>query len=397
MTHNRVELSTNASRPASGGGALFALGFRPLYLLAALGAAALLPLWLWVLHGGWVPASGLSPVLWHAHEMLFGVMGAVVVGFLFTAGKAWTGRATPRGFELCAFALLWVLARIAGAIAPYEVFAVVDAFFLPVAALRLAEVLWRAGNRRNLPIALVLALLGVANLVFHLRASGLVDGDALWALHAGLATLTLMETLIGGRIIPVFTRNATGRDIKVPLGVERSALLLTAAGLAAWLIAPSSPLSAVALAAGAAAQAARMWCWQPWTTKGRPILWALPLAYAWIPVGLFLLAVASWTGASTSSGVHALAVGGAGGLVIAMITRTARGHTGRPLTAGKLEVLAYLLVASAAVLRVGAPYLGGHYFVAVQMSAWLFATAFLIYVWVYAPWLTAPRADGRPD
>lgn len=385
-------------RPApSTGVALLALAFRPFYLLAAIATAVLIPLWLWSLNGGWVPASGLSPMLWHGHEMLFGVMGAVVVGFLFTAGKTWTGLQTPRGAELAAFALVWVAARLAAPLAPYKVFFFLDVMFLPAAAIRFADLLWRSKNHRNLPVALVLGVLGFTNLIFHLQAIGALGSSAVWSLHAGLATLTMMETLIGGRVIPFFTRSATGQDVTVAPAVDRATIVLTVLALLAWLVRDTGALTGTLLVLAAGAQMLRVWCWRPWSTARHPILWALPLAYAWIPLGLLLLAVASLTAGGASSGLHALAVGAAGGLVIAMITRTARGHTGRPLRVGKSEIAAYVLVAVAAMTRVSAPLWGQAYPAAIGLAGVCFSAAFLIYTCVYASWLIAPRADGRPD
>jgi len=378
--------------------ALLSLAFRPLYLSAALGITILIPLWLWSLHGGWTPVSGLAPMYWHAHEMLFGVMGAVIVGFLFTAGKTWTGLQTPRGGELAAFVLVWIAARLTAILTPYPVFFFFDVVFLPAAALRFADLLWRAGNHRNLPVAAVLGMLGLANLVFHLRVAGVLEGGPLPALHAGLAVLVVMTSLIGGRVIPFFTRNATGREIVVPLHVDRAAMTLTPAGLLAWAAGwHAMPTSALLLLA-ACAHVLRLWHWRPLAGRGNPLLWALPLAYAWIPVALVLLAFAPWHAGLAAAGVHGLAVGAAGGLIIAMMTRTARGHTGRPLRASPAETMAYLLTFASAVLRVSAPGLpptleGA----AIHLAGLFFAVAFLIYAIVFAPWLFTPRADGRTD
>jgi uncharacterized protein involved in response to NO len=207
-----------------------------------------------------------------------------------------------------------------------------------------------------------------------------------------------MMSLIGGRVIPFFTRSATGRDIQVPVIVDRAAMTLTPLALLAWVCEAPAGVAAVLLLGAALAQAVRVAFWQPVAARGKPILWALPLAYVWIPIGLALLAAAQWMKIPTSAGVHALAVGAAGGLVIAMITRTARGHTGRTLQAGRPETLAYLLTFAAAVLRVSAAGLTGPLQgAAIHLAGLMFAAAFLVYAFVYSPWLIAARADGRPD
>lgn len=371
------------------------LAFRPFYLLAALAGVLLMPLWWAVFTGRLTPASGLAPVDWHGHEMLFGMVAAVVVGFVFTAGRTWTGLATPRGAQLGFLALLWLAARVAALLAPYPVFFLLDVAFLPLAAAVFLDLLLRAGNRRNLVVATLLGLLGTANLVFHLAVSGVLDLSPTRALHAGLALLVLLETLMAGRVVPFFTRNATpGLQNTVPAWRERLLGGLTLLALAMWLA--GLRLAIPLLTAAALLHAWRLYSWRPGVTLGRPILWSLHLAYAWIPLGLALLALALVTQAPVSPALHALTVGATGGLLIAMMTRTARGHTGRPLAAGRAEAAAYALVALAAALRVAVPMLAPPAYRPGVLAAGLcFAAGFAIYLGVYTQWLLSPRADGQ--
>ncbi len=376
---------------------LLRLGFRPFYLGAAVFAMLAVPLWTALLLGQVTLSLNLSPVLWHAHEMLFGFAVAVIVGFLLTAGKAWTGLATPRGGVLAALALLWLAARLAAVVAPYAWYAVLDLLLLPVVAAVLVSVLLRAGNRRNLPLGVILVLLALANLCFHLAVLGLLDIAPVRALHGGLALIVMIECVIAGRVIPAFTMSALpGLKLQTPRRLEQLTLAATALALAAWVLLPLHGITAAALALAALLHAARLWQWQPWRTRARPILWVLHLAYAWIPLGFGLLAWAQVGGVGVSAGVHALAVGATGGLIIGMITRTARGHTGRPLRASRLEVASYLLVTGAALVRVLLPIVAPQQFVlwlVVAASAW--ALAFALYLWVFAPWLVSPRLDGK--
>jgi uncharacterized protein involved in response to NO len=376
---------------------LLRLGFRPFYLGAAVFAMLAVPLWIAVLLGTMTMNIGISPLLWHAHEMLFGFAVAVIVGFLLTAGKAWTGLATPRGASLAALALLWLAARVAVFVAPYSVYALLDVLLLPLVAAILTRVLWRAGNLRNLVMGAILALLALANLCFHGAVLGLLDLAPVRALHAGLALVVMIECVIAGRVIPAFTMSALpGKPLKVPRALELATLATSALALMAWVLLPANAVTAAALAVAGLLHAARPWQWQPWRTHARPILWVLHLAYAWIPIGLLLLAWAQLGGVGSSAGVHALAVGATGGLIIGMITRTARGHTGRPLRASGLEVAAYALVAAAALARVALPLL-----VPQQMLLWLvvaaaaWAAAFALYLVVFAPWLVGARLDGK--
>ncbi|WP_088279141.1 NnrS family protein [Ideonella sp. A 288] len=388
--------STGAATPPARGWPVLRLGFRPFYLGAAVFAVLAVPLWVAMLLGA-VPAQmALPPMLWHAHEMLFGFAAAVIVGFLLTAGKAWTGLATPRGAGLGALALLWLAARVAGVWGPQPLFAVLDVALLPLVAGLLTTVLLRAGNRRNLPLALILLLLGAANGVFHLAALGRIDVSPLAALHAGLALIVMIECVMAGRVVPAFTISATpGLKLASHPRLDIATLALTALGLAGWVLLPAGPLTAVLLAAAAALHAHRLWRWQPGVTRGRPILWILHLSYAWIPLGLALLALSQVGVLGVSHGVHALAVGATGGLIIGMVTRTARGHTGRPLKVSRAEVAAYALVMAAALLRALVPLAVPSSTVPLIAAALAWSTAFGLYLWVFTPWLLSTRLDGK--
>lgn len=376
---------------------LLRLGFRPFYIGGALIAALIVPLWVAMFLGQvqWAPA--VPPLLWHAHEMLFGFAVAIIVGFLLTAGKAWTGLATPRGVALGALAGLWLAARIASVVGPYALYAVLDMALLPLVAAILVRLFLRAGNHRNLPMGLILSLLACANLVFHLAVMGVLNVAAVTPLYAGLALIVMIECVIAGRVIPAFTMAVTpGLRLGATAWVERLTLGATALGLALWVFAPSGLPGLFMLALASVLHVKRLLAWRPAVTVKRPILWILHAAYAWIPVGLGLLALAQIGLVPVSAGVHALAVGATGGLIIGMITRTARGHTGRPLKATRPEVLAYVLVMSAAVLRVLLPLVSpGMLVVSLIGAAAAWSVAFAIYLWIFTPWLMRTRLDGK--
>lgn len=373
------------------------LGFRPFYLGAAAYGMLAIPLWIAVLLGKVSVNLTVSPVLWHAHEMLFGFAVAVIVGFLLTAGKTWTGLDTPRGGVLASLFGLWLAARLAAVFAPYPVYAWLDLLLLPLVAGIFIAVLLRAGGGRNLPLGAILLLMTMANAAFHGSLIGLIDIEPVRALHAGLALIVMIECVIAGRVIPAFTQSALpGLRLKVPPWLERATLGTTAIALALWALAPPNLFSATALGAAALLHVLRLLRWKPLRTRARPILWVLHLAYAWLPIGLVLLAMSLGGVVGVSSGIHAVAVGATGGLIIGMITRTARGHTGRPLQASRLEVAAYVLVACAAVSRVLLPLLAPQ-----QLVVWLVAAAaawgmaFALYLLVFAPWLVTARLDGK--
>jgi len=373
------------------------LGFRPFYLGGALLAALIVPLWVLMFLGGLQLTPSAPPLLWHAHEMLFGFAVSIIVGFLLTAGKAWTGLATPRGPWLGALALLWLAARLAAAVGPYALYAVLDVVLLPCVAIILVRLLLRSRNHRNLPLALILVLLASANLVFHLAVLGLLSLSPISPLYAGLALVIMMECVMAGRVVPAFTMSVTpGLKLVANVWVEGLALGLTAVGLALWVLAPAGLPTLVVLGLASALHLKRCLGWQPWITRDRPLLWILHASYAWIPVGLALLALAQMGWVPVSAGVHALGVGATGGLIIGMVTRTARGHTGRPLVASKAEVLAYALVMAAAVLRVLLPLVAPALYVfALVTAAMAWSVAFGIYLWVFTPWLVRTRLDGK--
>lgn len=375
--------------------ALFELGFRPFYLGGAVFAALALPLWLamWL---GALDFMGLPPLWWHAHELVFGFAAAIVAGFLFTAVRNWTGLPMPAGGVLGSFVGLWLAGRIGLALGHNLAIALVDSAFLLVLAAALARKFLRAGNRRNWTLVAVLVALSTANLVFHAAALGRVDVDPLRAIEAGLMLVVVLESIIGGRVVPGFTANAIPglRQFK-RVWLDRLAI---GGGVCAFALdiggAPPALAAAVALLA-AGLHGARLAGWNPWSTRHKPILWVLHLSYAWIPAGLALLGLAAYGVVPRSAAIHALAIGAMAGLIVGMITRTALGHTGRPLHAGRAEVAAYVLVHVAALLRVVAALVPAFYTSGLWLAGGAWTLAFAIYAVAYAPILARPRVDGR--
>lgn len=373
---------------------LWALAFRPFYLLAALFAAIAVPVWA-VAYSGAIELP-MAGIWWHAHEMIFGFAVAVIIGFLFTAGRAWTGIDTPAGGQLAALAALWLAGRLAMAFGSGVWVAVIDIAFLPLAAAALLRVLIKARSWRNYFVGVLPALLAVANLIFHLAVLGVIDADPLNAMHFALALVVMLETVIGGRVIPMFTFNSLRgirqwRNANFDLAaavVTALALVLWAAGVGGW--------AAVVSLIAALMQLVRWGGWNPWPTRKVPLLWILHASYLWIPLGLGLLAAAQWGILPRSAGIHALAIGATGGLIIGMITRTALGHTGRMLVAGRIETIAYGLVQIAALARVltvaaiPAATMGG-----IHLAATAWTLAFALYLWRYTPFLLNSRVDGK--
>ena len=377
--------------------ALFALGFRPFYLLASTFAALSIPLWA-LQFSGVLTRPYLSGPLWHAHEMLFGFTLAVIVGFLFTAGRNWTNQPTPTGWKLAFLAALWVAARLL-VLTPYALAAAAANVAFPLAAaVSLAIPFVKAKNIRNYFFVGLLVLLSIAAAFIHLSHLGVASAPAWLGVQIALDVVLFIICVMGGRVIPMFTHNgvpganATRRPLveKAALGSVLALLATDAVGLNGW------PLSLVAIVA-CVAHAWRWALWQPWKTLRVPLVWVLHLAYLWIPVHLLLRAFGELGLVTPSLATHALTVGAVGGLIIGMMTRTARGHTARPLRADRYETTCYVLVALAALARVAVPLVAPEQTVhAVLASAALWSAGFGVYAVRYWPVLSRPRLDGRP-
>lgn len=373
---------------------VLALGFRPFYLLAALLAALAIPLWIarWY---GVLPGLARVDLNWHMHEMVYGFALAVIIGFLFTAGRNWTGLWTPRRGHLALLAALWLAGRAAMLLLPPLAAAVVDLLFLPLAAWPMYRVLRRAGNKRNMFLVGLLGLLTAINAFYHLSVLGWLAMPAMHAMQAAILVIVLIEVAIGGRVIPGFTRNAVpGSSPVVHERRDRITMAVTAAAALGWVVGVPAPLAtALALAAGCA-QLTRLIGWQPHLTLSNPLLWILHASYAWIAGGFLLLSMAAAGVLSASAAFHALAVGSMAGLIVGMITRTALGHTGRALQAGRVELVMYLLVQAGALIRVlAAAGIGASWMLAAAAACW--TGAFLLYVAVYGRYLLRARVDGR--
>ncbi len=388
-------VAPGAPAPWLPGHALWRLGFRPFYLLAALLAAVAVPVWV-AQYLGWISWRPLG-LGWHMHEMVFGMAVAVIVGFLLTAVRAWTGLWTPREGHLAALAALWIAGRIAMLAAPPWLAALVDLAFLPLVAWPLFRVLRRAGNQKNQFLPVLLVLLAVANALYHATMLGWVALSPVAPVQGAILIIVLIESVIGARVIPMFTRNgAPGSKPLVDPRRDNVALGLTAATVIGWMLPlPPAAFAGIAIAAGCAALL-RLAGWQPQRTLGVPLLWILHLSYAWIPVGFFMLALAALHVVTPSAAFHALAVGSMAGLIIGMMTRTALGHTGRPLKAGAAETAMYWLIQLGALARVCAavgPAAAREACLVGAALAW--SLAFSLYVAVYGRYLWQVRIDGK--
>lgn len=388
--------STAAARRAYQGPALFSLGFRPFFFFGAIWSAAVVPLWLFsYFHGG----SAALTREWHIHEMIFGFLGAVIAGFLTTAVPNWTGRMPVIGAPLGGLVALWVLGRVAmlyqEVLGPAA--AVIDSLFF----LAFAAVIWRevlAGrNWRNLPVCFLVTLFALANVAFHLPIGAAADVGVRLALGAA----TLLIGLIGGRIVPSFTRNwMKARSLTpepAPFGsIDRIALGLTVVGAGLWVVAPQAVATGAALALAGAAHLVRLARWRGWRAAAEPLVWILHLGYGWLGAGLLLLggAVLDPSLVSRSAGIHALTAGAVGVMTLAVMTRATRGHTGRPLAADAGTKAIYLAINAAALLRVAAPFSGANQPLMLTVSGLVWSLAFGGFALAYGRMLVMPRPQA---
>jgi uncharacterized protein involved in response to NO len=385
--------------------ALWGYGFRPFFLGAGLLAALLIPWWAGALAWGIPLGTAWPPSLWHGHEMLFGFIAAAIAGFLLTAVPSWTGERGFAGWPLILLATLWMLGRAIMATSslwPVPWVAALDLLFLPALVALVLPPLVRAGNR-NTPLLAVLAALWVTDFSFFW---GLSHGDAAFARRAlliGIDIVMVFVTVIGGRIIPAFTSAALRQggiagSMRAWRGMSPAAVGSMAGVAAVDLWRPEGTLAGVVAAAAAVIQAARLAQWRGMRTVRMPIVWVLHLAYLWLPLGFMLKALALLGGVAFAGFyLHALTIGAATTMIVAVMTRASLGHTGRPLIVARSIAYAYGLLTTAAAVRVFGPaVLPLPYTMVVTLAAAFWTAAFVLFLRVYAPILLSPRADGKP-
>ena len=379
-------------------------GYRPFFTSGAVWALVALALWLGALSGTFTLPTHFDPLAWHRHEMLFGFVGAVIAGFLLTAIPNWTGRLPIAGGPLALLFVLWLAAR-AAVLFSAQVGALVAAsldvgFYVILAALAAREVL--AAKNRNAPVVILVLLFAIANALDHSAAAGMIDDEGIGT-RAAIAIVIAMISLIGGRVVPSFTRNwlvKQGAQLGLPTQPGRFDIVVIAAtvlAMAGWLIAPLASSVGYLLILAAVLQAVRLARWSGVRTWRDPLVLVLHVGYAWVPVGLCLLGLSIISSAVPGSGaIHALTAGAMATMILAVMSRATLGHTGRELKASPGTVAIYVMVTIGALGRVAAPLLPMDYMLAVRLSGIAWGGAFLMFLLVYGPKLIGPRPDGRP-
>ncbi len=375
--------------------ALLAAGYRPFFLLSAVWSAIAIPVWLAAYIHGYAPAP-MSAMTWHAHEMIYGYAHAAVAGFVLAAIPNWTGRFPSHGVPLAVLAALWTSARIA-LLFSAPLAALFDLSFGALLAAAVARELLAGRHGRGLPMLAALVLLLAGNALVYLETLGVADTSAL-GLRLGIATLGALIALVGGRIVPSFTRNWLARvrpQVPEPaqgraLDVASFALALVALG--AWVVIPYSLLTDLLLAAAGAALVLRLSRWRTLAIAREPFLLVLHAGYGWLAFGVAVLGSSGFiAGLPASAGVHAITVGAVGTMTLGVMTRTTLRYSGLPLVAGGGTLAVYALASLAALLRFAAALAGGYAALVISLAGVAWSAAFALFALLYGPLLARPR------
>jgi len=377
---------------------LFANSFRPFFLLAAIEAGLSILAWLPMFYGELSVSSAFAPRDWHVHEMLYGFLPAVITGFLFTAIPNWTGRLPIQGTSLGALLVVWLAGRVAVTLSAEIGWAfalVVDAAFLALVVAAATREIIAGGNWRNLPVVVLVLVLLAGNVGFHLEAH--YAGAADVSIRLGIGVVMLLIALIGGRIIPSFTRNwlvkfNPGR-LPVPFGRFDGAVIgASALALIAWIAAPLNMITGVVMAVVGVLHLVRLARWAGDRTTRERLLLILHVGYVFVPLGFILNALAAFGELPPSAGIHAWMAGAAGTMTLAVMTRASLGHTGQALTAAPATQGIYAAIIIAALARVAAVVLPAHGDLLLHIAACGWIVAFLGFAIAFGPLLAgSPR------
>lgn len=386
--------------------ALWRQAFRPMFLFASVFSALSMLIWALFLTGKTLLTPYGGMMFWHSHEMLFGFVPAILVGFLLTAVQNWTGIRATHGKALVGLTALWIAGRIiiATNLIPNQwIVLLVDVSFLVVAAFFMAQLVLKVKQYRNLIFVPILLLLASANLLSHLSIIGQNVSLNTWGNYTGVFIITLVMSLIAGRVFPMFTANGTQTSKVNNLAWLELLVIISTVAIAIVHIAnlqtllPKSVLAGL-FAIAAIAHAIRAIRWRPQVTFKTPLVWSLHAAYWFIPVSFALFAM-HYMGENVliSTALHGLTAGAISSLILAMIARIALGHSGRPLTPHWMVKYGFVLIILAGITRLCAGHLQAYTSTNLYVvAAFLWVVAYLIYILFYWKILTTPRPDGRP-
>jgi len=395
---------TAAPRPrVYQGWPLLASGFRPFFLLGSIYAGLVVLVWLPVFYGELTLTSTFAPRDWHVHEMLYGYLPAVITGFLFTAIPNWTGRLPIQGMPLLALVVVWIAGRLSvtfSADMGWLVAMLIDASFLSLVAAAAAREILAGRNWRNLNVVTLILLLLAGNVAFHIEAH--FHGAAEAGTRIGIAVVVLLISLIGGRIIPSFTRNWLVREnpgrLPAPFGrFDMIVVAISALALLSWVVDASSLLAGAALALTGLLHLVRLGRWAGDRTGRERLLLILHVGYAFVPSGFLLNAMSAFELVPAGAGIHAWMAGAAGTMTLAVMSRATLGHTGQQLTASGATQAIYAVIIVAALARICAVIEPAHSEPLLHLAAFAWAAAFFGFAIIYGPLLSgAGRRKTAP-
>lgn len=384
---------------------LLRLGFRPFFLLGAIYAPVAIAIWVYAFQYGQPNQLHVPALWWHVHEMIFGFAMAIVAGFLLTAVQNWTGINGTKDKWLAVIVSLWILPRVLfWTSTPLWFTALIEALFLALAAYEISCRVIKSHKYRNL-IFLPFFILAIgANFAAYATIKGMAPFPAAAVWEAMIWWFVLLISIMGGRVIPFFTARRINFEKPNPLlwldiGANFPLVLLF---LLSFFPLTAATVSPALMVFAAVMQSVRFFRWKPWTTCKEPLVWSLHTAYACVPVGLLIKGLALMgliaNGYFVSHNmIHVLAIGGIGGLILAMIARVTMGHTGRKIYEGPRMWHAFIAILLAAILRgVGVAFWPQHMLTLIQVSAALWIYAFILFVVKFGPMLMKPRSDGHP-
>ena len=404
-----MTLAQNTSSPRKGvprglatsGPILFSYGFRPFFLGASIWAVAAMALWIAALAHGLPIGGEYGASHWHIHEMLFGFAPAGLAGFLLTAVPNWTGRLPVSGRPLIALVSLWATGRIAmlspDLIGLIPAAAIDLAFMLALLVICLREII--AGRKwKDLKVIIVVGMLALANAGFHYAV--LANGDVSMMSRTAISAYFVLILIIGGRIIPSFTRNwlnkAGSTDLPIPFNrFDIASLWVGAVAMGCWVLAPEASATLIIALAACSLHVVRLWRWRGVATRREPLLFMLHTSSAFVPLCCAAIAAQSAGIVQSASTSHLLTVGAITSMMIAVMARATRGHTGRLLTSSKMTNLAYILICSAALSRPLADVVPAYYDGLVAAAGCLWIAALGIFLVEHAPMLALTRRELR--
>lgn len=398
--HERI---AEVKRRADAGPAILQNSFRPFFMAAGFWATLAVPLWVLTFFGVITVPDDFDPLLWHQHEMLFGFAAAAICGFLLTAIPNWTGRLPVRGGRLLVLVTLWAMGRVVMLLLPLigpATTAVLDLAFLTTLSVLIGRELVSGKNWRNLPVLALISLFGLGNWLIHFELLGLADTAAV-GIRLSTFVLALLVAVIGGRIVPSFTRNWLVQKGAEALpaamnSLDKVALLALVLLVIAEVFLPDAKATAGFAVLTGILLGVRLLRWRVWAVRSEPLLWVMHLGYAWLAVGVIMTGLAGlWPTVPPAAAVHTLTVGAFGTMILAVMTRASLGHTGRDLTAGLGTQAVFILVTIAALARVIVPFLGDFEVLGIWLAAIAWTAAFGLFSVLYFPVFTQPRVQPR--